>query len=75
VELFTKKDVHFFYIPVSFIGYMSVAMKFPQWLYCSPHTCTLTACWEESPSKYSPWATMNLAQRYCHCWKHFWNFS
>jgi hypothetical protein len=26
-----------------------------------------------SPSKYSPWAAMHLAQGCCHSWKHFWN--
>jgi hypothetical protein len=48
-------------------------MKLPEWFYCKPHTCILTTYWEESPSKYSPWAAMHLAQWCCHCWKHFWN--
>jgi len=47
-----------------------VAMKFPEGFYCK-HTCVLTAYWEESPSKYSPSAAVHLAQRCCHCWKHF----
>jgi hypothetical protein len=51
----------------------SVTMKFPEWLYCKPHTCTLTAYWEGSPSKYSPWAGIHLAQRCWYCWEHFWN--
>jgi len=42
-----------------------VAMKFPERLYCKPHTCMLTAYWEGSPSKYSPWAAMHLVQRRC----------
>jgi hypothetical protein len=50
----------------------SVAMKFTEWFYCKPHTCILTAYWEGSPSKCSPWVAMHLAQRCCHCWKHFW---
>jgi hypothetical protein len=48
-----------------------MAMKFPEF-YCS-HTCVFTAYWEGSPSKYSPWTTMHLAQRCFHCWKCFWN--
>jgi hypothetical protein len=31
-----------------------VAMKFPEWFYCKPHTCVLNS-WERSLSKYSPW--------------------
>jgi hypothetical protein len=48
-------------------------MKFQEWLYRKPHICTLTTFWDRSPSKYSPWAAMHLAQRCCHCWKYFWN--
>jgi hypothetical protein len=48
-------------------------MKFQEWFYCKPHTCMLTAYWEGSPSKHSPWTAMHLSQRCCHCWKHFWN--
>jgi hypothetical protein len=48
-----------------------VSLKLPEWFYCKPHTCILTAYWEGSPSKYSPWAAIYLAQRCCHCWKHF----
>jgi len=48
-----------------------VTMKFPKWFYCK-HTCILTAHWQESPSKNSPWAAVHLAQWCCQCWKHFW---
>jgi len=48
------------------------AMKFSEWFYCK-HTNMLTAYWEMSPSKYSPWTAMHLAQRCWHCWEQFWN--
>jgi hypothetical protein len=50
-----------------------VAMKFPEWFYCKPHICIHTACWEVSPSKYTPWAAVHLVQWCCYCWKHFWS--
>jgi hypothetical protein len=50
-----------------------VTMKFPERFYCRPHTRILTAYWEGSPSKCSPWAAMRWDQRCCHCWKQFWN--
>jgi hypothetical protein len=37
-----------------------VAIKFAEWCYFKPHTCVLTAYWEGSPSKYSPWTGMYL---------------
>jgi hypothetical protein len=43
------------------------------WSFWNFYTCMLTACWEGSPSKYSPWATVHLVEQCCHCWKHFWN--
>jgi hypothetical protein len=49
-----------------------VATTFPEWFYCK-HTCMLTAYWEGSPYKYSPWTAVHLAQRCSHCWKCFWN--
>jgi hypothetical protein len=49
-------------------------MKLMEWFYCKPHACILTAYREGSLTKYSPSAAMHLAQRCCHCWKHFWNF-
>jgi hypothetical protein len=49
-----------------------VATKFPEW-FSHKRICTLTAYWEESPSKYSPWAALHWVQRCCDCWKHFWN--
>jgi len=42
-----------------------VAVKFPEWFYCKPHTCILTAYWEGSPSKYFPSAAMYLPQQCC----------
>jgi len=41
-----------------------LAMKLLEWFNCS-HTRVHTAFWEGSTSKYSPWAAMRLAQRYC----------
>jgi hypothetical protein len=49
-----------------------VAMNSPEWFYCK-QTCIPIAYWEVSPSKYSPWAAMHLAQWCCHHWKYFWN--
>jgi len=43
----------------------AVAVKFPKLFCCKSHTCILTAYWEGSPLKYSPWAAMHLAQRCC----------
>jgi hypothetical protein len=51
-----------------------VTMKFTELFYCK-NSCILKAYWEGSPSKYPPWAAVQLAQRSCHCWKHFWNSS
>jgi hypothetical protein len=53
----------------------SLTMTFLEWFYCKPHTCVPTAYWKGSPLKYSRWEAMHLAQRYCHCWKYFWNSS
>jgi hypothetical protein len=44
-----------------------VAITFPEWVYC------ITAYRVTSPSKYSLWVAMYLAQWGCQCWKHFWN--
>jgi hypothetical protein len=52
-------------LPPSEVQSRGVAMKFPVWFHCKPHTCTLTADWEGSPSKYSPSVAMHLAQRCC----------
>jgi hypothetical protein len=43
----------------------------PGMIYCK-HTRILSAYWEGSPSKYTPWVVLHFA-RWCHCWKHLWN--
>jgi len=57
--------------PVTVLIVSVVAVKFPEWFYCKPHTCILTAYWEGSQLKYSPWAAMYLTQRDFHCLKNF----
>jgi len=46
------------------------AMKFPEWFYYK-HSCIFIAYRRGAPSKYSPWAAMNLVHWRYQCWKHF----
>jgi len=48
-----------------------VAIKLPEWFYWKD--TRILKSWEGSPSKYSPWVAVHLAQRCSHCWKHFYN--